>query len=273
MMTGKKILSAGKARQLAQGNAIDKVCSVLSLLSEGGALRLSEITRATGLNRVTALRILDNLCTNDFLQRSGDPARYSFGPEVVAMAASSSQLGDLRDLVRPSLIRLATTSGDVALLSIRSGLESICIDSVAGDYPINVSYLQVGMRRPLGVSAGSLALLAWLPPDERDAIVDIVSKNSLKDFPRITPGILNQLINDANEKGYAMMLNVVIEKLGAIASPLYDARGNIVAALSIVGLTDRILEREGELASALKDEQTLITRRLSSASAGRSRQT
>lgn len=262
-MTDKKAIGLNKVQRLAQGNAIDKVCAILSLLSGQGNLRLSEITRATGLNRVTALRILDSLVNNGFIMRSGQPPRYSFGPEVIAMSSGTSQLSNLRDIARPSLLRLAQLSGDVALLAIRSGLESICVDRVAGDYPINVSYLQVGTRRPLGVSASSMALLAWLPEDERDALVDITAGN-VAAFPRINRQVLREHIEAANRQGYVRMLNVVIDKLGAMAVPIYGPQGDVVAAISVIGLTERILEREAELAAALRDEQAAITRRLTS---------
>ncbi len=262
-MTDKKAIELSKVQQLGKGNAIDKVCAILSLLAGQSHLRLAEITRGTGMNRVTALRILDTLVANGFIVRTGQPPRYSFGPEVVAMAASTSYLGNLRDIARPSLVRLAQLSGDVAVLSIRSGLESICVDRVEGHYPINVSYLQVGTRRPLGVSASSMALLAWLPEDEREALIEISSLH-LDAFPRINREVLRQHVEEANRQGYVRMLNVVIDKLGAMAVPIYGPQGDVVAAISVVGLSERILEHETELAQALKHEQAAISRRLTS---------
>lgn len=262
-MAAKKTIPATKAMELAKGNAIDKVCSIFSLLSERSPLRLSEITRETGLNRVTALRILDALRANDFIQRSGNPPHYSFGPEVAAMTAAISPLTGLREIVRPSLIRLATLSGDVALLSIRSSLESICVDRVSGDYPINAHYLETGTRRPLGVSAASMALLAWLPPAEQDAIVEI-SASRVDAFPGLNREVLMEHIEIAQKKGYVIMLDVVVDRLGGMAAPIYDAQGNIIAAISVVALSERILEREDELAAALKKEQAIITRQLMS---------
>lgn len=262
-MTGKNPISASKARSLAKGNAIDKVCAIFSLLSERSPLRLNEITQATGLNRVTALRILDALRTNDFIQRLENPPRYSFGPEVAAMTAAPSQLTGLKELARPSLVRLATLSGDAALLSIRSGLESICVDRVIGDYPINAHFLKTGTRRPLGIGAGSMGLLAWLPAAERDAIVNI-SASRADSFPNINDRVLHAHIRSAMEKGYVVMVDVVIEKLGGMARPIYDQQGNIIAAISIVALKERILDREDDLAAALKKEQAFISKKLRS---------
>lgn len=246
-----------KAMKLAQGNSIDKVCAIFSLLSERAPLRLSEISHATGLNRVTALRILDELSKNDFIQRSGNPPTYTFGPEVTAMAVNS-RLPNLRELVRPSLLRMADLSGDVALLSVRSGTEAICVDRMTGDYPINSRMMEIGTRRPLAIGAGSMALLAWAPTSEHDAIIEITLSRAAESYPRLTREVIVEQIQLARHKGYVMLLDVVIEKLGGIACPIYDLHGNVIAAISVTALRERIADREAELATALIQEQHRI---------------
>lgn len=260
-MAIKKPVLISKAMKLAQGNSIDKVCAIFSLLSERSPLRLSEISHATGMNRVTVLRILDSLCANDFIQRAGNPARYCFGPEVTAMAVTSP-LPDLRQLVRPSLLRMADISGDVALLSVRSGTDAICIDRITGDYPISNRTLDVGTRRPLGIGAGSMALLAWSDPSEHEAMIDITVSRAAEPYPRMTKTLIQETIFRSREKGYVVLLDVVIEKLGGIACPLYDGNGHIVAAISVTALRERIADRETELATALLHEQERIKRLL-----------
>lgn len=234
-------------------NAIAKVCSVLRSLSANSSLRLSQISSATGLNRVTALRILEELSDNGFIERKGTPPRYSFGPEVLAMAASVSRAHDITNIVRPSLLRLAEYCGDTVLLSVRSGAQAICIDRASGSFPIRANFLDIGSRRPLGIGAGSTALLAWLPKAEKEAILEITC-NRLEDFPDISEDVLNQHIEKAIETGYVVMVEVVIEKMGGIGYPIRDAQGGVVAAISIAALTERILEREVLLLAELKRE-------------------
>lgn len=256
-MVIKKPLPASKAMKLAQGNSIDKVCAVLILLAEHQSLRLSEVSHAIGLNRVTALRILDSLCANDFVRRSGSPPRYSFGPEITAMTLSSP-LPNLREIIRPSLLRMADISGDAAILSVRSGVDAICIDKMIGDYPINNHTLDIGVRRPLGVGAGSMALLAWSPPSEHEVIIDISLTRSADFYPKLTRNLIYDTIQHSREVGYVVLLDVVVERLGGIACPIYDAKDNVVAALSVTGLRERIASRESELAEALLHEQERI---------------
>ena len=246
-------------------NAIAKVCSVLRSLSANSPLRLSEISSATGLNRVTVLRILEELSNNGFIERKGNPPRYNFGPEVLAMTASASRALDITTTVRPSLLRLAEFCGDTVLLSVRSNAEAICIDRVSGDFPIRANFLDVGSKRPLGIGGGSMSLLAWLPKAERDAILDITC-NRLDRFPDISRGLLEQHIEKTIETGYAVMVEVVIKRMGGIAYPIRDTKGNVIAAISIAALTERILEREESLLRELKREIQIIEIQLAKSS-------
>ena len=238
-------------------NAIGKVCEIFRVLSSAAPLRLSEISARTGFNRVTALRILDELVSQRFVARAGTPPRYSLGPEAVAMGSASSLTQDVRAAARPSLMRLADLSQDTVLLQVQSGAEAICIDRSVGRYPIQANFLHVGSRRPLGVGAGSMALLAWLPEPERDSILDVTTRH-LADYPRINRGVLQAHIEAAQARGYVLMLDIVVSKVGAIGVPIRNREGEVVASMSIAALTERIVEREEMLSLAVLREVALI---------------
>jgi DNA-binding IclR family transcriptional regulator len=238
-------------------NAIGKVCAIFRTLSSAAPLRLNEISERTGFNRVTTLRILDELVAHRFLARAGSPPRYSLGPEAVAMAAASSVTQDVRTTARPSLVRLASSSEDTVLLSVRSGVESICVDRIVGTFPIQATYLQIGSRRWLGVGAGSMALLAWLPTTERESVLDVVSQR-LQSYPRIDRSVLSQHIESAVDRGYVKMLDIVVDRIGGIGYPIRNREGEVIAAISVAALTERIVEREAELAAILRREANAI---------------
>lgn len=248
----KKIVSP-TAERLAKGNAISKACAVLTTLSTAAPLRLNEIAEATGLNRVTTLRILDDLTDAGYLTRSGNPPRYDFGNEILAIAAASSRNQNPRELLRPSLMRLAGLSGDTVLLSVRSGAEAICIERQLGDFPIRANYLDVGSRRPLGIGAGSMALLASLPPHEREAALDITC-TQFDRYPKVSRDKLEEAIRFYDENGYVAMYDLIVDLMGAVGVPVPDQHGQIIGAISIVALTDRIRSRETMLVDAIRAE-------------------
>jgi DNA-binding IclR family transcriptional regulator len=260
--TVRKKIDAPVAMELGKGNAISKVCAVMSTLSARSPLRLNEISEATGLNRVTALRILEELSEFGFLQRSGNPPRYDFGPEVVAIAGAASRSLNIREMVRPSLLRLADMSGDTVLLSVRSNAEAICVDRVTGDYPIRANFLDIGSRRALGVGGGSMALLASMAEVERDAILEITCRR-LSSYPRLSREVLLEHIGFFEANGYVAMYDVVVDKMGAVGYPVRDAHGTVVGSISIVALSERIRERQAMLIERLTQEAKIIKKLLS----------
>ena len=229
---------------------------VLRVMSEGSNARLTDIAAAADLDKATALRLLDLMVNEGFVMRDPASKLFSLGPELMVLGAAALRRFDPRPLAKPSLMRLVGQFEDSVVLSIPSGIESLCIDVEEGTYPIRANYLRVGSRRPLGVGAGSLALLAWMPEDEREAALEILL-SQLQRYPRIDSGLLHERIAQAREKGYAVLLDVVVERMGGIGVPVFDADGKPVAAISIAALNDRILAREAELGQALMREAML----------------
>ncbi len=236
---------------------MQKVCALLRALSAPPPMRLSRLSAETGLNKVTALRILDTLAREGFVLKDAGGRGYGPGPEMLALAASAPHEGDLREAARPSLIRLAASSEDTALLSVRSGLEAVCIDRETGPFPIRANYLDVGSRRPLGVGAGALALIAWLPRREIDAILEALAP-SLKDRPGSSAEIIRGEIEAARERGYIVVLDRIVDRMGAVGAAIRNRAGAVVGALSIAALSDRIRDRAAILGEALTAEARLV---------------
>jgi DNA-binding IclR family transcriptional regulator len=243
----------------AEPNAVQKVCALLRALAGPGPRRLTDLAAETGLNKVTALRILDTLAQEGFVARGPDGRGWRPGAEFLALAARAGRPDDLRALARPSLVRLAELSGDTVLLSVRSGVEAVCVEREIGSYPIRANYLDIGSRRPLGVGAGALALLAWLPDREVEAILGIVA-HRLDAYPRLGVAEIREAIAAARARGYVILLDRVVDTMGAIGVPVRDETGRTVAALSIAALSARLRERETLLAEALGREANLMER-------------
>lgn len=240
-------------------SSVQKACRLLRALSDRRNARLTDIAAAAGFGKATALRLLAMLGREGFVVRNPQSKAYTLGTEVLVLGAALEARHDLRPLVRPSLIRLAGTYEDTAILSVPSGAESICVDLQYGNFPIRANYLEVGSRRPLGVGAGSLALLAWMPDAQIEAVLPLVAER-LGRYPRITPRLLEKQVLAARKNGYAVLLDVVVEQMGGIAMPILGLDGAPVGAISIAALSERIRAREAALAAALKREVAACSR-------------
>jgi DNA-binding IclR family transcriptional regulator len=215
-------------------NAIQKVCAILRVLAQDSPLRLTEIADATSLNKATTLRILGSLIEEGFVSRVTGAKAYELGQEARVMAVGARRTVDIAEL---------------ALYLARS----------VGSHPLQPNYLQIGSRRPLGVGAGSLALMVWLQDAEIEAIIEVIVPRLAKS-PRITPKYLRERIVAARKHGHTVLLDAAFPGMGGVGVPVRDDTGQVVAALSVGASSDRIRRREIELAEMLKKEALVLSR-------------
>lgn len=261
---------------MALSTSVQKACRLMRVLSDQRNTRLTDLAGAAGIDKASALRLLDTLVAEGFVVRDESSKAYSVGPEWLVLRATSVHRIDLRAVVRPALIRLAQSCEDSVILSVPSGQESVCIEMRPGTFPIRANYLNVGSRRPLGVGAGSLALLAALPDAEMEATLAAIIP-TLRRYPHFSAAMLRREVAATRARGYALLLNVVVERMGGIAVALHDPDGYPIGAISIAALSDRISEREETLALALRREAAAVseawlkpgTKRISKAPAAR----
>ncbi|WP_407148530.1 IclR family transcriptional regulator [Bradyrhizobium sp. ORS 86] len=245
-------------------NAIQKVCAILRVLAQRSPLRLTDIADTTSLNKATALRILNSLIEEGFVSRVAGAKTYELGQEARVMAVGARRSVDIAELAQPSLLRLSERSADTALLSVRSGVEALYLARSVGSHPLQPNYLQIGSRRPLGVGAGALALLVWLPDAEIEAVIEVIVPRLAKS-PRITPKFLRERIAQARKVGHTVLIDAAFPGMGGVGVPVRDEAGEVVAALSIGAASDRIRRREAELADMLKKEAQVLARAMAQA--------
>lgn len=235
---------------------VQRALAVLRALSDPEVRRMSDVARATGLDPATASRMLELLVREGFATRD-EARRYGIGPEVFQLADVAQRRADLRQLARPALQRLVEAFEDTAVLTEASRGEAVCSDLEPGTFAVHANYVTVGTRRPLGVGAGSLAILAWLPAAERARRLQQTARK-LGNYPRLDAPSIAAEIEAARSRGYVLFLDWVVDGMGGIAVPILDDEGNPMAALSVAGLSKRIRGRQARLARQLRQEASRI---------------
>lgn len=220
---------------------LKRAIALLRLLATYGrrGAALTEITAATGLPHPTVHRLLQQLLDERLVFRDEESRRYSLGALTFELGVAAAQQFDIRELCRPTLIRLAEEVGDTAYLVVRSGEEAVCLDRQEGPSPIRVLTLDIGSRRLLGVGAGGLAILAALPETERLSLIAELRDRLVTNW-KLPQALLLQSIADAQRAGYALIRNRVTLGTCAIGRHVRDSMGNGIAAISIAAINERM---------------------------------
>ena len=227
-------------------------------------MRLVDIQRAVGLKRPTAHRLLSSLIQHGLVSCDENSRTYRLGWETALLGWSAARDGyDLREVAQASMERLIRETGVTAVLCACSGSnEHVCIDRKTGDYPIKVFTVEIGIRRPVGVGAGSIAVLASMPEEQAMAALAAMKGKLSAYSAKLRQGII-PAIRAARKSGYAVSDSFVLPNVRAVGVALRDSHGIAIGSLGLAAIADyATYQRLAEFAGLLKREQASIERAL-----------
>jgi DNA-binding IclR family transcriptional regulator len=241
-----------------QGQTISRAAAVLRALARGNqGRRLTDVATETGLTKPTVLRLLRAL-KGEGLAFTDTTGSWRLGLGLVALGAAAADREGLRQLAADALSRLAARTEDTVFFSVREGAEIVCVDRQEGPYPIRTLLLGPGHRRPLGIGAAGMAVLAFLGPDDREAALASIAPR-LKEWPGHSAQLLRQRSAKARRQGFALNDGQIMSAMWAVGVPVCDGSGQVVAALSIAAITERMQRpRLDEIVTLLRAEAAEI---------------
>lgn len=241
--TGAKTSAPAQQRAADAVGGAQSIFRVLRILKYVGAapargVGLTDVVRDVGLTPPTAHRMLSALLQEGFLSLNPRLKTYSLGRESYILGLAAESRHGIKAIAESAVLRLAQSTGDTSFLSVRSGHEAVCVDRKTGDFPIKILTLEVGHRRPLGVGAGSLALLAFLPNDDVDRVLARYDASVAPDLP--STDMLREDIAAARKNGYALNPGRIIPDMLGVGVPVFDREQHVVAALSVAAIRSRL---------------------------------
>ena len=199
---------------------------------------LSQIARESKLHVATVHRILSVLAQEGFITHDSISRRYHLGLELYLLAGSAQQFA-IRNQFRRAMEQIAHETGDTVFLLIRSGNDALCIDRVEGKFPIRTVPVDIGARRPLGIGAGSIALMAFLPSDK---VEGILSANAPRypQFKKLTRKAIQALADLSRKSGYGISEGVFHEGVTSLGIPIGNEKGEVIAAITVSSTSQRM---------------------------------
>lgn len=238
------------SRDRERGTLIQSVQRAAALIKafDGAApvQGVSELGRKVNLHKSTVSRLLATLESEGLVERVPGTDKYRLGFALVRLAGQVAHFGDVRAVARATLLELAERSREAINLAVLDGDEVINVEQIDGPHLVSIGNW-VGRRTPLTCVANGKALLAFQPP----ATIERILAGPL---PRLTaqtiddPERLRAELALVRARGYATALGEIEEGLNAVAAPIRDRTGTVVAAVSISGPAYRVTpDRVAEL--------------------------
>ncbi len=193
--------------------SVERAMSILSAFStQRPIMSLAELAEETGLHKSTILRLTNSMMIYGFIQRDSD-GMFSVGPSVWRLGLIFRRDFTKREHVAPSLKILAEATGETASFYVRSGNERICLYRENSPNLLRF-HVEEGMRLQLSTGASGLVLRHFSGEDVGD----------LAKF---------------NKNGTVSSVGQTNPNISSVATPVFDANGDLIGALTVSGLANR----------------------------------
>ena len=247
------------------GNAVrsvDRAAALLLALGESqGEAGVTELARRLGLHKSTASRLLATLQRRGLVEQDDETGKYRLGLVVIRLAERAERTLDLRSIALPELERLARHTHETTGLGVLDGEAVLFVAQADGPNLIAVGDW-TGRASTLHANASGKVLMASLAEREVLRIV----RRGLTRYTERTLVDLEPLLEElarARRRGYATAISELETGLNAVAAPVLDARGHVIAAVEVWGPAFRLTPRRfPELAAAARETAVAISVRL-----------
>lgn len=207
---------------------------ILNLFIEHAELTFQEIIELSGIPKTSVYRMLQSLEEMQFLEKGPD-AKYRLGLVFLKFGSLVSSRLDLRHIAYPIMKALHDEVEEAVNLIVRQGDEAIYIEKIDLKQKVRL-YTAVGRKSPLYAGACSRVILSFLPDAEMRAYVQ---NTELKPFALGTitdKQLLYQSIEKARQDGFTVSHSELENYTSAIAAPIFNHLGEVVAGISIAGI-------------------------------------
>lgn len=218
--------------------SVDRAVTVLDILARHGEAGVTEIAQELGVHKSTAFRLVVALEQRDLVEQTADRSKYELAYGIVRLAGAASAQLAITQESRAVCQQLAEESGEGVNIAVLDRDEAINVSQIRALRSVS-AYNWVGQRTPLHATSSGKVLLAFQPPERGGELLS----GGLERFTDHTVCDVRELraeLDRVRQRGWSSTTEEFEVGLNAIACPIHDAEGAVVAALSISGPSYRL---------------------------------
>ncbi len=224
--------------------ALDRAMDILDILSlEPEGLGVTQIAERAALHKSTAHRIVLALAGRGYLEKTQAGSRYKIGLKMVDICSVYLNSVELKTEARPMLRDITQRTGLTSHLAILDGNQAVYIDKVEMEQYLRL-YSQIGRRIPTHCSALGKCLLSGMANKELDVLLQNYTYTVFTEHTITTEKALRRQLEDVRRDGFAMDDQEHDLGIRCIATPIFDYRGKVVAAISLAGPAQQFVDEK-----------------------------
>ena len=217
--------------------SVERAVTILEVLARTGGAGVTELAVELDVHKSTAFRLVSTLEQRGLVEQAEQRGKYRLGVGIVRLAGATAARLDVVQEARPVCRRLSADTGETVNIAVLSDRSALYLDQFAGASALQ-PHNWVGQHIPLHATSNGKVLLSGLSQEEVDRLLP-----SLPGFTEATitsSARLRRELEEVRGRGYAVAIDELEVGLTAIAAPVRDAHGEVVASLSVSGPTFRL---------------------------------
>lgn len=220
-------------------DVVDRTITLLEHLSqhpEGvGVVRLAD---ALGLAPSTAHRYLATLQARHLVEQT-DRKHYRLTSRLYLLGLAVRGQSGLERQLETTLHALADASNETVCLMVRDDYHAVCVAQVDSKHPLKIA-AQVGSRQDLRLGATARVLLAHAPPEIQEYVLGLPPLELRTSDTVTDPEQIRTILRRIRSEGYYLSRGEVDDGVLAVAAPVRNHRGEVIASLVVAAPQARV---------------------------------
>jgi len=225
---------------------IERVANIFEVMAQNTqGISLKELSARVSLPKGTTHRLLSSLAYFGYVRQVSESKNYQLGFKLVDLGNRLLNQLNVRMQARPFLVGLSKGIKETVHLVVFDQNEALYVDKVESNEKISGLQMvsRVGLRIPAHCSSVGKVFLAHLSDSELDNLIKEKgltkrTKNTITD-----PEKLKQHLKVIRQQGYAVDDEENEKGIRCVGAPIFNQRGQVIAAISISGPTVRITQK------------------------------
>lgn len=245
----------------SKNKTVVKSMEILNLFLTNSKLSFNEIVQLSGIPKTSVYRMLMSLEEMGLLDKD-EGGKYALGLLFLQFGNLVADRLDIRQVALPIMHELHDEVGEAVNLIVQDGKDAIYIEKLDTKQPVRL-YTAIGRRTPLYAGACSRVILAFLPHNEQEQYLENIELKPIASGTITEKEKLRLVLEETQKTGYTFSRSELENYTSAIAAPIFNTKGQVIAGISIAGLeVNYEHDRLPQLIEKVKDAAQKISRKL-----------